>query len=221
MKGINPLLYGLTSFYQTSNLFQNSIQDSDSTTSLIGSTKTGMIISSQAKGISELYKFLKGNKNKNTLAGFNETIKTLVNDPSGKTNLNNFISFGENAIAKGKITTLANMLAGVKKLSTQGNSALGQSIVKQAGKTYADKGISLAVAFTDTATNIQNRTYSNSSEMTSTLKNFVDTWNSIRAQGVIKSKAVPTPAAFAEKIKSLDNDALKTYLSKVSNDLKK
>ena len=44
--------------------------------------------------------------------------------------------------------------------------------------------------------------------MTSTLKSFVDTWNAIRTQKVTKSKDVPKLADFAEKITSLDNDAL-------------
>jgi len=220
MNNINSLLYGWNGFNQTSNLFQNNILNSNLTTSLIGSAKTGTTLSSQAKGISELYNILKCYGNKNTLTGFNDTIKMLAADSSGKTNLDNFIRFGKDAIAKGKTRMLASMLAGVKDLNSQGNSALGLSIVKQAGETYANQGIGLAAIFTDTVTSIQDRTYSRSSEKTSALQSFIDTWSALSAKGVLKSKGVPDPAAFAAKIKTLDNQSLNTYLSQVSGDLK-
>ena len=138
----------MNGYYQTSNLLQNNTVSSDSTTSLIGSikagklkssqtssaTKTGLTISSQAKGISDLNKILKGKGDKNALAGFNETITALASGTSGNTDLNNLIGFGKDAVAKGKITTLTTMFADMKKLKGQNNATLGLSIVKQAEK---------------------------------------------------------------------------------------
>lgn len=218
MKSINPLLYGLNDFYKSPSIFPGSMQGSDSTGSLIGSLQKNTAISSRANDISEMYKVMKLSGNKDALAGFNETVKALVKDPDGKS-LDNFIAFAKESVTKGKAKAFVETLADVNRLKAQGNALLGISIIKQAGKTCAEKDFSLAAKFIGTAESLMDRKYSGTQEMASAVGNFVSTWNAVLTQKGT-SKEIPGLSAFADKVKSLDNDSLKTYLSEVNSIIK-
>jgi len=219
LKGINPLLYGLNDLYGKSGMFQGFSQTPNAIASLIGTGRSGMNISTQAKGISELYTMVKAGKDKNAAAGFNQTVKNLFKD-TDSTSLQDFVTFGMASVVSGKRETFGKMLGCVNKLNTKAGAGLGISIVRQAVNTYEEKGTALAGKFIDTAANIMDRKFSNSAEMTSTLKDFVSTWNAVLTQ-TKTSKDILDLNTFAQKAKSLDNDALKTYLEQVNAAIKK
>jgi hypothetical protein len=221
LKGINPLLYGLADFYGTSgsSAFQGFSQGLSSAASLIASAKSGTSISNQAKGISELYTVVKAGKDRNALAGFNQTVRTLFKDTDAAS-LQGFVTFGLASVINGRREIFTEMLGSVNTLNAKGSSGLGTSIVKQAVKTYEDKGTALAGKFIDAAAGLMDRKYSSPAQMTSLLGDFVNTWNAVRT-GTKASKDVPDLNTLAQKAGALDNDALKTYLAQINTAIKK
>ncbi|HNY66126.1 MAG TPA: hypothetical protein PKM41_11870 [Deltaproteobacteria bacterium] len=219
MKGINPLLYGLTDFYGTSGAFQGLGLGTGKAASLIAQANGGTGISAQAKGISELYTVVKAGRDRNALAGFNATVRSLFRD-TGSTSLQGFVTFGLASVINGRREAFTELMGRVSTLNAQGSPGLGMSLVRQAVKTYEDRGTAMAAAFIEAAGDIMDRNSSSPSEMASLLGSFADTWSAVLGQ-TKASKDVPDLGTLAKKAGTLESGALKDYLAQVNAAVRK
>lgn len=162
---------------------------------------------------------LKNGSSKNALAGLNQTVKTLIHD-TDTSSLQDFVTLGLGSVITGKKDTFTKLMSTVSTLDAKGETAVGITLVKQAAKTYADKGAAITGKFIDTASNLSERKFSNDAERKSLVGGFVATWSSIRTF-TKKSSEVPDLNTFAKKADSLDNTSLKTYLAKIDAAIKK
>jgi hypothetical protein len=220
VKGINPLLYGLNDCYGTSGSLLPLTQNSTSLTSLLGKTAAqGASISNQAMGISQLSSMLKADRNRTALAGLNGTVNALIKD-TDSTVLNDFVTLGLGSVITGKKGAFSKLMTTMSSLNAQGESSLATTIVKQAAKTYTDKGSTVTGKFIDTASGLANRKYTDDDEMKSVVGGFVSTWNAIRTT-TKTSDDIPDLSSFARKVDSLDNASLKAYLTTVNAAVRK
>jgi len=220
VKGISPLLYGLNDYYGTSGSLLPLAQNSSSIASLLGSaTSQGTSISNQAKGISQLYSMLKADRNKTALAGLNGTVKSLIKD-TDTTILNDFVTLGLGSVITGKKDTFTKLMSTMSSINAQGESSLAMSLVKQAAKTYTDKGSTVTGKFIDTAADLAGRKFTDDKEMKAVVGGFISTWNAVRSTAK-SSAGIPDLSTFAKTADSLDNASLKTYLAQVNAAIKK
>jgi hypothetical protein len=213
MKGINPLLYGLNDFLGTSGSLFTPTQNSGSIAALLGKTTSqDTSISNQAKGISQLYSMLKADRNKTALAGLNGTVRSLIKDVDPSV-LNDFVTLGLGSVITGKKDAFTKLMSTMSSLNAQGENSLATSIVKQAAKTYTDKGSTLTGKFIDAAAGLAGRKFTDNDQMKALVGGFVSTWNAIRTTEK-KSDSIPDLSTFAQKVGTLDNNALQAYLAK-------
>ncbi|MBF0560087.1 MAG: hypothetical protein HQL08_15050 [Nitrospirae bacterium] len=142
-------------------------------------------LSTMGKGLNELYASVKKTGNEAAITGFKQNVASLAAGADSVT-MQSFVKMGQEAFQKKDSAFFVNMLGDYNKLAGGGNAATGNALIKEAGATYKDQGLSAAKTYATTANNILNTKTSEKNNVAVTgaavLPEFTSLWQQIRTQ---------------------------------------
>ncbi|MEA3223357.1 MAG: hypothetical protein U9P49_09375 [Thermodesulfobacteriota bacterium] len=215
---LQSLSTGINAIYQSLGLSPNETDKKELTQSILGSAQEALVISKRAKEVGNLYNEINATGDEDAAEGFREIIQSQVSDLNS-TGINNFVNMGKEAVAEDQTDSFTGLLSSAHDLNEAGNTRLSTSLVNEAGNTFSDQGLDLAMEFAGTAQHILDAEYEETTSKSSTLEQFITTWKGIRSQEKGDEEIADDLAAVAATTKTLGASGFEDYFSDINENL--